>query len=703
MIGVPLTAWFAAGAGVYLATFTVLATLFFLLGTGLLGAFAHPYWQWWLYALWYSGNPVVRAWLEMSGVPAALLPLVPAGISLYRHYRRIHGWTPWLAMVPRAAWIVAGAGLYLAAFTVLATLFFLVGTGLFGAFAHPFWQWWLYALWYSDDPAVRAWLEVSGVPAAVLPLVAAGSIWYRRRRTGRWTLRRNPPPERPMAPPIRSTTDNHGHARWALMPEAQALWPGPNPSFGGVAVGEAYDPRQAQGSFSPRNPATWGEGGRAPLLVDPCVDGSTHSLVVAGSGSFKTTSAVSTLLTWTGSVVVLDPAAELGPMLEAARRRMRHRVFVLSLDHSAACGLNVLDWIDTASPLAETDVRAVVEWICGPPPVAADATAEFFESRGKALMTCLLAHLLWDPDLPPGRKTLRTLRAGVAAPESKLRAILDGIHQHSPSPMARDLAGTLKELEDRTFSGIAATAAAGTDWLSTKAFADLVSGSSFKTADVVDGKTDIFVCLPLKALQSTPGVARCVIGALLNAAYEADGAVSGRTLFLLDEAFRLGRMDIIEIARDAGRKYGITLQLLYQSVGQIVEQWGEAGKRAWYESAAWRAYAAVKDPETARELSETIGNYGVLAWSEAQNSGTHGRQLEVRSRSRGHNVTYSENIRPLIRPEEIMHDLREDAQIVIPKRGRPVLCGRAIYFRRPAFAELAGANRFFTSKEWING
>jgi type IV secretion system protein VirD4 len=48
MIGVPLTAWFAAGAGVYLATFTVLATLFFLLGTGLLGAFAHPYWQWWL-------------------------------------------------------------------------------------------------------------------------------------------------------------------------------------------------------------------------------------------------------------------------------------------------------------------------------------------------------------------------------------------------------------------------------------------------------------------------------------------------------------------------------------------------------------------------------------------------------------------------------------------------------------------------------
>ena len=264
--------------------------------------------------------------------------------------------------------------------------------------------------------------------------------------------------------------------------------------------------------------------------------------------------------------------------------------------------------------------------------------------------------------------------------------------------MARDLAGTLKELEDETFSGIVATGADGTDWLATSAFAGLVSGSSFKTADVVTGDTDIFVCLPLKALQSTPGVARCIVGALLNAACEANGAVNGRILFLLDEAFRLGRMDIIEIARDAGRKYGITLQLLYQSVGQIVEQWGEAGKRACYESAPWRAYAAVKDLDTARELSDTIGNYGVLAWSEAQNRGSHGQQLNVPSRSRGQNVTYSERIRPLIRPEEIMHDLREDAQIIISKRGRPVLCGRAIYFRRDEFVEQAGINRFLQER-----
>jgi type IV secretion system protein VirD4 len=231
-----------------------------------------------------------------------------------------------------------------------------------------------------------------------------------------------------------------------------------------------------------------------------------------------------------------------------------------------------------------------------------------------------------------------------------------------------------------------------------RAYADLVSGSSFKTADITSGTTDVFVALPLKTLQTTPGIARCIIGALLNSAYEADGAVKGRILFLVDEAARLGPMSILEIARDARRKYSITLQLLYQSVGQIVSQWGTDGKRAWFEAVSWRAYAAVQDLETARELSGTIGDYGVLSWSEALNTGLHGGGLGSRSRSSGKNVTYTENLRPLIRPEEIMHDLREDAQIVIPREGRPVLCGRAIYFRRPELKARIGANRFFSRR-----
>jgi type IV secretion system protein VirD4 len=389
-------------------------------------------------------------------------------------------------------------------------------------------------------------------------------------------------------------------------------------------------------------------------------------------------------------------------MLSDDRQRMGHRVFILSPDQAHATGFNVLDWIDITSPMAETDIGAVVEWICGHTP-ADDSTAEFFKGRGKALITCLLAHMVWDPKLPAEQKTLRTLRAAVVTPEAELHKVLARIHQTSASPLARDLAGSLKGLVHETFSGLYANADEDTKWLSTRAYANLVSGDSFITADITSGTTDIFVALPLKTLQTTPAIARCIIGALLNSAYEADGKVKGRILFLLDEAARLGAMSILEIARDAGRKFGVTLQLLYQSVGQIVSQWGADGKRAWFEAVSWRAYAAVQDLETARELSGTIGDYGVVGWSEAQNTGLHGGQGGIfQSRSSGKSVTYTENLRPLIRPEEIMHDLREDVQIVIPRKGRPVLCGRAIYFRRGEFKTRVGANRFFQEKEELN-
>uniref|UniRef100_UPI00260FC01F type IV secretory system conjugative DNA transfer family protein n=1 Tax=uncultured Jannaschia sp. TaxID=293347 RepID=UPI00260FC01F len=84
--------------------------------------------------------------------------------------------------------------------------------------------------------------------------------------------------------------------------------------------------------------------------------------------------------------------------------------------------------------------------------------------------------------------------------------------------------------------------------------ADLVSGDAFRTRELCEGNLTVFVQIPLKVLQATPGLGRIVVGALLNAAYEADGDVRGRILFLLDEVARLGPMSVLEVARDAGRK-----------------------------------------------------------------------------------------------------------------------------------------------------
>ena len=310
------------------------------------------------------------------------------------------------------------------------------------------------------------------------------------------------------------------------------------------------------------------------------------------------------------------------------------------------------------------------------------------------MVACMLAHMLWDPKLPPELKTLRTLRRGIATPEKQMKKLLRGIHQDSASPLARDYAGTLMGLVDETFSGVYSNADESTSWLANPAYASIVSGNTFRSLDLLDGKTSVFLQIPLGALQSTPAVGRVVVGGLLNAAYEADGQVKGRILYLLDEAARLGPMKILETARDAGRKYGITLQLLYQSVGQLERQWGREGKREWYDGVSHRSYAAVQDIETARELEETFGSYAVMATSEGSNTGSAGKPFEPGSLSRGSNSSYHEIARPLIRREELMNDCRTDEAFVVIRGAKPLRCGRAIYFRRPELEAKIAANRF---------
>lgn len=577
-----------------------------------------------------------------------------------------------------------------------ASAIFLYLGGLWSSPAIPAWQrpiiWALYEPLIGRDFFEMVYWIVSGI---ALPALAIGVVIRRKGMfAGPALLKRDPSAARI----VRGVTDNHGHADWMPIEKAQELFPGPSEEYGGVVVGEAYRVDQdsvAHLRFTPSDRSTWGQGGSAPLLIDPCTEGQTHSLLFAGSGGFKTTSAISTLLHWFGSAVVLDPSCEIGPMLACAREMMGHTVRQLTLD-DPECGFNVLDWIDTESPHAATHIRSVVWWVAGGEQAGGKQSdaSQFFKTRGHSLIACLLSHLLWSDELPPEERNLANLRKMIATPEPEMRDALRYIHVHSKSSVARDYAGTLMGLVDETFSGVYANADEDTAWLANPAFANLVSGSSFRTTDITQGRLTVFIQIPLMALMHSPSVARVILGALLNAAYAADGNIKGRVLYLIDEAARLGTMQMLEEARDAGRKYGITLQLLYQEEAQLLKQWGREGKRAWFGGVSWRGYAAVQDPETAKELCSVFGSYAVLATSEGSNKGTSGRGIIPMSRSTGGNRNVHEIRRDLIRPDELLADVRTDEMFVIPRNARPIRCGRAIYFRRPEMVDLVDVNRF---------
>jgi type IV secretion system protein VirD4 len=476
----------------------------------------------------------------------------------------------------------------------------------------------------------------------------------------------------------------HGEAEWMKLHEAAKLFPEP----GGIVIGERYrvdHDSVASMPFRADEPQSWGAGGKSPLLCFDGSFGSSHGIVFAGSGGFKTTSVtIPTTLKWGGGLVVLDPSSEVAPMVSKHRRRAGRNVIVLD-PNIQGVGFNALDWIGRHGNTKEEDIVAVATWIMTDNARTTSARDDFFRASAMQLLTALIADVCLSGHSDDKDQTLRRVRANLCEPEPKLRARLTKIYEQSESDFVKENVAVFVNMTPETFSGVYANAVKETHWLSYPNYAGLVSGASFSTDDLANGETDIFIALDLKVLEAHPGLARVVIGSLLNAIYNRNGNVKGRTLFLLDEVARLGYLRILETARDAGRKYGIALTLIFQSLGQMREAYGgrDAASK-WFESASWISFAAINDPETADYISKRCGDTTVQVDQTNRSSGMKGS-----SRSRSKQLSR----RPLILPHEVLR-MRSDEQIVFTSGNAPLRCGRAIWFRRDEMKACVGENRF---------
>ena len=483
---------------------------------------------------------------------------------------------------------------------------------------------------------------------------------------------------------IRGKRALHGEAEWMKLPEAGKLFA----EDGGIVIGERYRVDRdstAVLSFRADMPETWGAGGKSPLLCFDGSFGSSHGIVFAGSGGFKTTSVtIPTALKWGGTLIVLDPSNEVAPMVKAHRIKAGRDVIVLD-PKDPDIGFNALDWIGQHGGTKEEDIAAVASWIMSESGRASGARDDFFRASGLQLLTAIIADVCLSGHTEKKDQTLRTVRMNLSEPEPKLRARLQEIYDNSESDFVKENVAAFVNMTPETFSGVYANAIKETHWLSYPNYAGLVSGSTFSTDDIASGKTDVFVALDLKTLETHGGLARVIIGSFLNAIYNRDGAMPGRALFLLDEVARLGFMRILETARDAGRKYGITLLMIYQSIGQMRETYGGRDATSkWFESASWISFSAINDPETADYISRRCGTTTV--------------EIDQVSRSvqaRGSSRTRSKQLasRPLIQPHEVLR-MRADEQIVFTGGNAPLRCGRAMWFRRADMKSCVGENRF---------
>lgn len=473
----------------------------------------------------------------------------------------------------------------------------------------------------------------------------------------------------------------HGQAAWMTLRQAAQLFP----ETGGVVIGERYRvDKDATGGLPFRADAaeTWGRGGRAPLMCFDGSFGSSHGIVFAGSGGFKTSSvAIPTALRWGGTLIALDPAGEMATLVSTHRGNAGRRVQVLDPRHPQT-GFNALDWIGNYGGTKEEDISAVASWIMSDSGRASGVRDDFFRASGLQLLTAMIADVCLSGHTDKHEQTLRQVRLNLSEPEPKLRQRLQDIYTGSSSTFVKENVAAFVNMTPETFSGVYANAVKETHWLSYDNYASLVSGSTFSTDAIAAGEIDVFLNIDLKTLETHSGLARVIVGSFINALYSRGSAPERRALFLLDEVARLGFMRILETARDTGRKYGISLMMLYQSIGQMREGFGGVDAASkWFESASWISFAGVNDPETADYVSRRCGMTTVEA-----------DQLSRSNQSRGSSRTRSKQLvaRPLVLPHEVLQ-MRADEQIIFTAGNPPLRCGRAIWFRREDMSSCVAA------------
>ena len=478
-----------------------------------------------------------------------------------------------------------------------------------------------------------------------------------------------------------------GNADWLPMAAAANVFP----PDGGIVVGERYrvdkDIVHAV-PFDPYDRSTWGKGGKVPLLTYKMNFDSTHMLFFSGSGGFKSTSnVVPTALRYSGPLICFDPSTEIAPMVVEHRIRALGRSVMVLDPMNPIMGFNVLDGIEH-SRKKEEDIVAVAHMLLSESVRIDTSTGNYFQNQAHNFLTGLLAHVVLSPEYE-GRRNLRSLRQIVSEPEPSVLAMLRDIQEHSTSTFIRETLGVFTNMTEQTFSGVYSTASKDTQWLSLDNYAALVCGTAFKSSDIASGDKDIFLNLPGDILQSYPGIGRVMIGALIKAMVQSDGSFERRTLFVLDEVDLLGYMRVLEEARDRDRKHGVTMMLMYQSVGQLERHFGKDGATSWIEGCAFASYAAIKSLDTARDVSAQCGEMTVELQGSSRDVGFDMRNAASR---KSESVSYQQ--RRLVMPHEITQSMRKDEQIIIVQGHSPIRCGRAIYFRRRDMNAAAKANRF---------
>lgn len=337
-----------------------------------------------------------------------------------------------------------------------------------------------------------------------------------------------------------------------------------------------------------------------------------HAIAVAGAGSGKGAALIiPNLLRWQASALCIDPKGENAERAYEAREAMGQTVGVLDPFHAAEVperlrvSINVLDGIDPASRTARGDVETIADGLVK----RADPRHAQWDDGAATVLAGVIAYVLADP--PPEGASLPLIRTVLLQGHDALyvdaQRMLDcdacgGLAKAAGATIMAALESD-KGMEKDFLGGARRHSA----WLDDPAIADVLGASTFDLPSLKSGKGTLFLVLPPHYIDSKAAFLRLFVRSALNTMAAGGSGKGGRCLFLLDEFYALGKLDIVAKAAGLMRSYGVSLFPFLQDLGQLQELYGVKGAETFFGNADAHVFFGNSDAVTLQYVSDRLG------------------------------------------------------------------------------------------------
>lgn len=445
---------------------------------------------------------------------------------------------------------------------------------------------------------------------------------------------------------------------------------------GGIVLGELTDPVKDSPRFSPGDRRSWGRQGHGQLITLSPEDGNGHVLVTSQASGYKSTGLViPNILTYRqGPLVVFDPKCELYARTWKARKAMGFEPVVIDADN----GFDPARLIAALAVEHPSAYQRMAKMVI-PQGYSGIENAAYFKAAANNLFSALLAYYA-----ETGSKSILQDVAKV------LGRSADGVHstvarklEKITLPFVQNRLKGLKGMDPKFYASVT------TEITNQLLFAEMPDVARYITmkegskvaSQVIDPGCDIFLNIPQNVSEDFAAMLRVMLGSMLTAAQfvEVNEDPRARRLFLIDEAAKLGAMDILENIRDRGRSLGLHLMMFYQTPGEIEKLWGRAGMTSWKDGCSAVIMGPVSSQTSASEISAMIGTRTIRVPTKSTSSSN-----QVMSPMAGQvSMSEQEQLRdvPLMSPTALSQLPRHASIIRVPGE-KPILASKAMWFAR---------------------